>query len=151
MKGVKYVIKKFKKIIASTIVTGTMMTSIASITVNAEQTNGVNATLFYDEWEFTCQVFNSSGTHIGDFCYGYDMDFINEDYTWTWSSVYTCKAGVRRNGYDSGYNWGASKSGGVWSKIEVTHRTNDVSYCMNFPDNYVGAILGSSSGSLNKI
>ncbi|MBP1565500.1 MAG: hypothetical protein IJP18_00685 [Oscillospiraceae bacterium] len=143
--------KKFKTVGISAIVAFTIVTGMTSVNVNAEQTTGINAVYFGGgEWEFTCEVLNGSGNHIGEFCYGYDMTLVNEDYTWARSSDYSCKAGVCRNGHDSGYLWGFSKNNNEWSKKELTHKDDNVSYCMNFDNDYVGAVNGISRGSSYK-
>lgn len=102
------------------------------------------------EWEWKCDIYKSSdNTTIGEFVFGYDTDYINEDYTWARGS-YSCKAGVMRHNYDSDYSWSFAHSSWNWGKKEVTHHSDSVSYSILFTDTNLDVYNGIFSGSLYK-
>lgn len=103
-----------------------------------------------NEWESKCDVYKSSNNSIiGEFVFGYDTDFINEDYTWTRGS-YSCKAGVMRHNFDSDFSWSFAHDSWNWGKKEVTHLSDSVSYAIRFTDDNLNVYPGMFSGSLYK-
>lgn len=89
---------------------------------------------FTEEWEY-CLAYSYNGVQAWTMYYGYDTDWINEDYTWTISQTGESTAYVYRNGYDTDKKCtGPTGKAGKYSKIEVTHRTADVDDSCSFSD-----------------
>lgn len=86
---------------------------------------------FTGEWEYSL-TFTYRGMANWTMYYGYDTDWIHEDYTWTISSTGTSQSFVFREGYDSEPCDGPVKNAGKYSKIEVTHRKSTVKYSCSF-------------------
>lgn len=142
----------FRKITISIVTSATLALSIVSINANAATNYGynTNGNVFNNEWEMSVTIYNSLKEKIGVLCFGYDTDWINEDYAWA-KGADKCKAGVYRHNYDNSTNWGWAKSGWSWSKEEVTHKKNNVSYYIEFPNNeYSGSYTSGLYSSSNK-
>ena len=73
---------------------------------------------FSRSWTATAE----NGT--GSITYGYNIDWINEDFTWGNCSDASHTAAVR-NG--NGWHYGPTKSKGAVSKIEVVHKEHETS------------------------
>lgn len=91
--------------------------------------------LFHSEWERT-RTYRVGSTTIASMVYGYDTDFIDEDYAWTKSKECYSTAMVKRDGYDTSYLYGSQKGKNIYSKVEVTHETYYVSYGINLTATY---------------
>lgn len=148
-------IKNKKIIIAfSSLLLASIM--ISPLSVNASTQLGTymySDSMFNSEWELTLDVINVSNNgnlKVGELCFGFDKFMINEDYSWAKSSYYTVKSGVWRHNYDNNYLRGPAKSDGSWSKVEVTHQTNYVSYDVYFPYDDFGIQLNNMRISNNK-
>ena len=106
------------------------------------------------EWEYTRTVFMEGGALIGYICYGFDKIGIYEDYCWTKSDISggNSRAGVKRNGLDSLYNYASYQNPGTWSKCEVMHHTNYTSiyFRIQFSTNFLQISLGPEYPSWNK-
>ena len=70
--------------------------------------------------------------------YGFDKDYINEDYVWTKATESYSRAMLHREGHDKAsiYCAGSKKGKGDYSKIEVTHKTYYVSYKIELSASY---------------
>lgn len=114
-----------------------------------DSTNVSGASKFTSEWEMT-RTYKIGSTTIGYMIYGYDTDWINEDYVWTKATECYSKAMVYRNGYDSNWDYceGSEKGKNSYSKIEVTHRTYYVYYKMYLSASYSGVSYTTASSSV---
>lgn len=81
---------------------------------------------FSDDWENTIFYYNNSSKDkkIAKMVYGYETDWWNEDYTWTYG--YTCQTQASMTNSKGTYS-GSKKISGRTSKIEVHHKANNVS------------------------
>ncbi len=93
------------------------------------------ASRFTSEWEKT-RTYKVGGTVIGYMIYGFDKDWIHEDYVWTKATQCYSTALVFRNSFDTSYCSGPEKDRNVYSKIEVTHKTYSVAYRIDFSSSY---------------
>ncbi|MBO4617868.1 MAG: hypothetical protein J5717_10960 [Lachnospiraceae bacterium] len=80
---------------------------------------------FSEAWEVS--VTGDDGSAV--LTYGYNTDWINEDYSWAYHYSKNHYASLT-NG--KGSFSGSNKDGGKWSKIEVTHNGTSVSYSNNY-------------------
>lgn len=77
---------------------------------------------FTSEWEKT-RTYKVGTNIIAYMIYGFDKDYIYEDYVWTKATECYSTAMVRRDGYETDYCKGQQKGKNVYSKIEVIHKT----------------------------
>ena len=108
---------------------------------------------YKNPWEYSRVVRNGLGVKVGTICYGYDVEFIHEDFCWTKGSEAECvqtKAGVKRQDYDYDFVFGLKRSAGNWSKSEVTHKVDQVTYRIYFPTTYENLYVDSEYYSWNK-
>lgn len=95
-----------------------------------------DANMFSSEWEKT-NTYRVGNTVIGHMIYGFDKDWIHEDYVWTKATQCYSTALVYRNYFDSSsYCSGKEAEKNVYSKIEVTHKTYYVFYRIDFSASY---------------
>lgn len=133
--------KKFTKLFAF-VLTIAMCICMFATTANAAIDNTGTISIsaiaieagFQNSWELSIDVYCVALDliEIGVIVFGYDTTLINEDYTWTKAYVGSSEAGVFRDGYDTQYSWGPTKSADRFSKIEVTHKTDKVYYLAKF-------------------
>lgn len=90
---------------------------------------------FSSEWEKT-NTYKIGNTVIGHMIYGFDKDWIHEDYVWTKATECYSTAKVYRSYFDTYYNSGKEVGRNAYSKIEVTHKTYSVSYRIDFSASY---------------
>lgn len=102
---------------------------------------------FSSEWEKT-KTYKVGSTVIAYMTYGYDKDWINEDYVWTKSTECYSTAKVFRDGYDTSYCSGSQKGKNTYSKIEVTHRTYYVDYKIDLSATYSNVTSTTASSSV---
>jgi|GEM_PF-2284716 len=104
---------------------------------------------FKTEWEYTV-TYKVDSTTIAYMTYGYDVDWIDEDYVWTKSLECYSSAWVYRDGYDTGYQYIGSeeKEKNVYSKIEVTHKTYNVYYKIKLSATYQNVTHSSKKTSI---
>ena len=128
-----------KKIVTVFITMLFTFVSFASATQIISETATVG---FSSAWERTIEIYDgdTSGPMIGTMIYGFDTDFIDEDYTWTQSLSHYARAIV---GNVNGNYYGSYKKGsGSYSKVEKTHVGNALSlhtYKMEFNTNSFNA------------
>lgn len=106
-----------------------------------------NSSGFGSAWEKT-RTYKKGSTTIGYMVYGYNTDWIKEDYVWTKATECYSTAMVYRDGYDTKYCEGPEKGKNIYSKIEVTHRTYYVNYKVEFSASYSGVTYTTSSSSI---
>lgn len=90
---------------------------------------------FSTAWEKT-KTYMVGSDIIGYMIYGYNTDWINEDYVWTMGKECCSTASVFRDGYDSTDCSGFEAAKDSYSKIEVTHKTYYVYYKVKFSASY---------------
>ena len=90
----------------------------ATYTVTAVKQTKPSKYDFESEWEVT-KEFYYNDVYIGVITYGYDTDWIKEDYTWVNADLYTHYASVDN---DKGLYKSGDKLKTVWAKIEITHK-----------------------------
>ena len=121
----------------------------AYATTVAERFIGVS-TMFDDEWEQTAHYSQkSSGRSIGKMVYGYDTDWINEDYVWTWGYESETTALLKRDGYDETYQSGSKAASTSYSKCERNHKSYRVYYLIRFEVTYGETTNTITSSSVN--
>lgn len=104
----------FKRVSAMALAATLLIASTS--TVFAGQAQGTSSgRTFTKSWKASA----TSGT--GSVTYGYNTDWINEDYAWGYCSDASHTAALR-NG--NGWHYGPTKSKGDVSKIEVVHSYN---------------------------
>lgn len=133
---------KIRKIVAFICVIF-LVTSFFSTTVDASTTpapqNRTGSSYFNNEWEFTTYYYvNNGSVLIGYLTWGYDTDWVNEDYAWSTGREAGSQSFVKRNYYDTSYQPGTWQMALLWSKCEITHATYNVSYKVTFDATYSG-------------
>lgn len=142
--------KKINKLI-STVAAIVLATTATAFPVSAAgYTNSAsvrNSKSFTSEWEKT-RTFKSNSQTIGYMIYGFDKDWINEDYAWTKGTECYSTAMLKRDGYDTSYCKGSQKGKNKYSKIEVTHKVYYMYYKINLSASYTGVTYTTSSSSV---
>lgn len=93
--------------------------------------------LFKSTWERTAiYTLSDSGVEIGRLVFGFDTDYFDEDYAWSYGTQCDTRAGVRRMNYDEGYNKSSWKTYDNWSKVEVLHIVTHVRYNIEWRADY---------------
>lgn len=97
-----------------------------------------NSKGFKNAWEktVTYKLDNAKKTNIGSMTYGFDTDWINEDYVWTMSMEGYSLAELQRIGVDDELQYGSKKGMKKYSKIEVKHKNTHVKYQIKFYATY---------------
>ena len=82
---------------------------------------------FNREWEMTVTYyFKPSMKELGYMTYGYDTDWINEDYVWVKATECAAQGYIWRGSYDTYWmSDGKSSGAGKYSETEIRHRTKD--------------------------
>lgn len=111
----------FMAVVLSVSMIGNVNITFAS--TNHEKT----ATGFSGEWENTVfyraySPLTMKNYNTAKMVYGYDTDFINEDYCWTYGYDQCTQASIT-NG--NGTHAKSSANVGRWSKLEVRHKSAD--------------------------
>lgn len=117
--------QKILKKMGAMLIVGTVLLSSTSV-VFAGQAQGTSAgRTFSKSWKAEAKSGNGSVT------FGYNTDWINEDFAWGYCSDASHSAALR-NG--RGWHYGPTKSRGDVSKIEVQHSHNgtDIKYQCNW-------------------
>lgn len=123
----------------------TPLTAHAETTMPAQSASG--SSKFDSEWEKTT-TYKISGTKIGHMIWGFDKDYINEDYVWSVGTECSTQPAVFRNGHDSSYVTGTWGQAYLYGKIEVQHQTYYVNYRMKFATTYdTGSISSRTTSS----
>lgn len=82
---------------------------------------------FSKEWEVIKDLYvRDVSDRIGQMKYGYDTDWLNEDYCSCYFVDHNSRAAIYRSGHDT--EEGFMGNPAVWSKVEVHHVTSTVSY-----------------------
>ena len=102
---------------------------------------------FSSEWEKT-KTYKVGSTTIAYMIYGYDKDWINEDYVWTKATECYSTAKVFRDGHDTSYCSGPQKGKNTYSKIEVKHQTYYVDYRIDLSATYSNVKSTTASSSV---
>lgn len=105
------------------------------------------ASRFSSEWEHT-RTYKVGSTIIAYMIYGFDTDWVKEDYVWTKSKECYSTAKVRRKGYELKYCEGPEKGRNEYSKIEVAHKTYYVFYRIELSATYSGVVCTVASSSV---
>lgn len=97
------------------------------------------------EWEHT-RHYISGGEYIGRLVYGYDTDYVDEDYAWAYGATCYSQAIVESGGQG---HYADSAEANHYSKVQVTHEedNDDVYYYFKLSVNYsnVTAYLDTST------
>ena len=129
--------KKFKKFISVFLAITTVLclfavtASAAFYTIDRRHVYDVER--FQDEeWEHT-RHYISDGEYIGRLVYGYDTDYVDEDYAWAYGASCNSQA-IIEAGSEEYYADPAVQN--YYSKVQVTHDENDVYYYFRLSVNY---------------
>lgn len=105
--------------------------------------NSIDDDRFTYEWEHT-RYFYVDGVIKARLVYGYDTDWINEDYAWSKGENKQTKAGLKRandnsgNSYDTEFTWSDYAAKGTYSKCDLTHTRDNVYYKCTINYDYEG-------------
>ena len=102
---------------------------------------------FNSEWEKT-RTYNVGSTTVAYMVFGYDTDWIKEDYVWTKATECYSTAMVKRGGHDTSYCEGTEQGQNVYSKIEVTHKTYYVYYKIDLSATYSNVSHTTATSSI---
>lgn len=145
--------KHFKRFFALLLV-ATLLISALSISASAayydaDTTSGQGSYRFNNAWEKT-RTYKTGNTTIGQMIYGYDTDWINEDYVWTKANECYSRSYLFRDGYDTGYGSDDSSDvgKGKYSKTEWKHRTYYVNYRIKLSATYSNVTYTTKSSSV---
>ena len=111
----------------------TPLTAHAATNMNPQSANG--SSKFTSEWEKTT-TYKIDGQKIGIMIWGYDEDYVNEDYVWSIGYECNSKPALFRDGHDTAYVNGTSGQPHLYGKIEVKHQTYYVKYRVTFAATY---------------
>ena len=106
----------------------------------ATTTQEKTAYSFNQEWEYTVNYrYKPTNVFLGSMTYGFDTDWIHEDYVWARGAECKVQGFIKRINYDT--TWQSDgKSSDAWeySKTEITHRSasTSVKYKMVFDATY---------------
>ncbi len=134
----KKIIKKVAAVGVAIMITASISTMGASATDKYTTSKGKS---FGGKWEYSV-TYKVGKKEVGMMAYGYDTDWINEDYSWTRGYECDTKAGVKRSG-DSSVNWSSYASTNKWSKEEVTHNSSSVTYYIRLRPTYTNLTVTS--------
>lgn len=121
---------KVKKIIGVVLVIAVMCAmsvSVSAATLEYSKTHA-HPDCFLTDWQIQIEYLDEKETSvIGVLMYGYDTDFIDEDYANTrgYNSYYS-RAGLKRG--TGSKEWASKKTAGYLSTINRTHNSDSVSY-----------------------
>lgn len=128
--------KRIVTMFTAAAVTAALLGTTASASTVAYNARA-NADLFKSDWERTAiYTLASNGVEIGQLVFGFDTDYFDEDYAWSYGTQCDTRAGVRRMNYDEGYNRSSWKTCGNWSKVEVLHKVTHVRYNIEWRADY---------------
>ena len=102
----------------------TPLSAHAASNMNPQSADG--SSKFNSEWEKTT-TYKIGSQEIGIMIWGYDTDYIKEDYVWSVGYECSSQPAVFRDGYDTSYVTGTWGQTYLYGKIEVKHQT----YYMN--------------------
>ncbi len=127
--------KKFFSLVLIVVVCFSVLTTVASAAYS--HTRHVNdADRFEDnEWEHT-RHYVSDGEYIGRLVYGYDTDYLNEDYAWAYGADCVATAGIMRVGVDTSYISGVPAAKNNYSKLQIDNKSTDVYYKITLSTTY---------------
>lgn len=96
------------------------------------------------------RTYKVGSTVVAYMIFGYDKDWIFEDYVWTKATQCYSTAMVYRNGYDTGWNYctGSEAGKNSYSTIEVTHQTYLVYYKMQLSASYSNVTYTTAASSV---
>lgn len=109
-----------------TVITGIGLLNVEAMAAqNNSVTVGGSSSNFTNDWENTIVYYNtrSSKSKVAKMVYGYETDWWNEDYTWTYG--YTCSTQASITNSKGTYS-GSTKQSGRTSKIEVHHKSDGI-------------------------
>ena len=127
--------------IATLCVAIALVASILVLPASAATTSSVRqAYTFNNEWERTVFFrFRPTNADLGSMTYGYDTDWIHEDYVWATGLECKVQGWIFRVDYDTYWQSDGKSSGaGERSETEITHRSasTSVKYKMVFDATY---------------
>ena len=140
---------KMLSVVMVIVIMATIMVLPASAAGYSNNASVRSSSTFNSEWEKT-RTYKVGSDTIGTMIYGYDTDWINEDYVWTKATECHSTAMVYRDGYDADWSYcaGPEKGRNTYSKIEVTHRTYYVYYKMKFSASYSNVSYTTATSSV---
>lgn len=103
-----------------------------------------NSSRFDNEWEKTT-TYKIGTTEIGHMIWGFDKDYINEDYVWSVGNECSTQPSVYRDGHDTSYVNGTLGQTYLYGKIEVQHKTYYVKYRITFSASYTKSNITSTT------
>lgn len=146
--GVKFM-KKFVRI--GSIIVAAVLMFVVTVTPAfaagfSSETYVGSPSRFSSEWEKTLTYMVGSTT-IAYMIYGFDTDWVKEDYVWTKAKECYSTAKVKRKGHETEYCVGPEKGKNEYSQIEVKHETYFVYYRIELSATYsgVGHTMATSS------
>lgn len=130
--------KKIKKlkfitvmIMSLVIFIGEMGATAEAATWRSKEISGFS--YFNKPWEKTVTYWlRSNKKVIGTMTYGYETDWIKEDYVWTKSNEGYTLAEIQRKYYDEELQYGSVAGMNKYSKVEVAHKVSGVKYQIKF-------------------
>lgn len=145
--------KHFKRIFALLLV-ATLLISALSISASAayydtDTTSGNGPSCFKKAWEKT-RTYKTGNTTIGQMVYGYNTDYVDEDYVWTKANECYSRSYLFRDGYDTKYA-SADRDDvgkGKYSKTAWRHRTYYVNYRIRLSATYSNVTHTTESSSV---
>ncbi len=145
--------KHFKHIFALLLVVA-LLVSALSISASADYSNtdsttGHGSSRFNNAWEKT-RTYKVGNTTIGKMIYGYDTDWIKEDYVWTIATECYSRAFLFRDGIDTSYASDDRKyvGKGEYSKTEWMHRVYHVNYRIKLSATYSNVTYTTKSSTV---
>jgi len=144
--------KKVTKMLSALLLTALMLSAIvvpASAAGYSNSASETSSSSFTSEWEKT-RTYKVGSTVVAYMIFGYDKDWIFEDYVWTKATQCYSTAMVYRNGYDTGWNYctGSEAGKNSYSTIEVTHQTYLVYYKMQLSASYSNVTYTTAASSV---
>lgn len=145
--------KHFKHIFALLLVVAllasTLSISASAAYYNTDTTTGQGSSRFDKAWEKT-RTYKVGNTTVGKMIYGYDTDWIKEDYVWTKATECYSRSYLFRDGYDTGYasDDNSDVEKGEYSKTEWRHVTYHVNYRIKLSASYSNVTYTTSLSSV---
>lgn len=133
---------KLIKKIAATGAAIMMAMSISTMGASATDKHKTRSNCFNKDWEYSV-TYKVGKKEVGMMVYGFETDWINEDYSWTKGYECDTKAGVQRSIDGKKINWSGYASCDKWSKEEVTHKGYKTVYYIRLRPTYSNLIVTS--------
>ncbi len=133
--------KKHNRIISSIFIIAILI-SVFALPVNAStlKYQFANSSAFgVDAWENVTE-YKRSGITIGQMKWGYDTEWVDENYCKARGNSSSCKAMLYRSNVDSTYQEGSLVNAYEWSTIYRNDRNTDVYFYIFWSTTYSGTI-----------